>query len=93
MSAFAWHPGAGARRTASEGQRRAIRDRPAQTRTAVPGPCPLGLSPTPAAAQWRLPTTCSVVNQNLFVRDVMADLYYWYTEIPQERERRGLSVA
>lgn len=27
-------------------------------------------------------TNCSTVSQNLFVRDVMADLYYWNTELP-----------
>ena len=28
-------------------------------------------------------TNCSTVSQNLFVRDVMADIYFWNTEIPQ----------
>jgi carboxyl-terminal processing protease len=34
----------------------------------------------PAAAQNL--TSCTTVSQNLFVRDVLADLYYWNTEIP-----------
>jgi carboxyl-terminal processing protease len=33
----------------------------------------------PAAAQL---TNCSTVSQNLYVRDVMADIYFWNTEIP-----------
>ena len=40
------------------------------------------LSPLPASAQWRLPTTCTVTSQNLFVRDVMTDIYFWYDQIP-----------
>ena len=40
------------------------------------------LSPLPASAQWRLPTTCTVTSQNLFVRDVMGDIYFWYDQIP-----------
>ena len=42
----------------------------------------LALAPLPVQAQWRLPLTCSVVSQNLFVRDVMTDLYFWYDHIP-----------
>lgn len=38
-------------------------------------------SPSPAAAQWRL-TSCTPWGKNLFVRDVLTDLYYWYTELP-----------
>lgn len=40
------------------------------------------LSPLPASAQWRLPTTCTVTSQNLFVRDVMSDIYFWYDRMP-----------
>lgn len=41
----------------------------------------LGLvTAAPAAAQNL--TSCTTVSQNLFVRDVMADIYYWNTEIP-----------
>jgi carboxyl-terminal processing protease len=39
------------------------------------------LSATPASAQWRL-TGCDAVGKNLYVRDVLADLYLWYTELP-----------
>lgn len=38
--------------------------------------------PQPASAQWRLPTTCTVTSQNLFVRDVMTDIYFWYDQMP-----------
>lgn len=38
------------------------------------------LAPSPARAQTL--TNCSTVSQNLFVRDVLADLYYWNTELP-----------
>lgn len=40
------------------------------------------LAPAPAAAQWRLPSNCSVTSQNLFVRDVMTDIYFWSEHIP-----------
>ena len=33
----------------------------------------------PAVAQWSPPSNCSVVSQNLFVREVLTDLYYWNT--------------
>ncbi len=36
----------------------------------------------PAAAQWREPTNCSIASQNLFVRDVLSDIYYWNTALP-----------
>lgn len=39
------------------------------------------LQALPAAAQLA-PTNCSVVSQNLYVRDVMLDVYYWYQFIP-----------
>jgi carboxyl-terminal processing protease len=35
----------------------------------------------PAFAQPR-PVSCDVAGQNLFVRDVMTDIYYWYREVP-----------
>lgn len=38
--------------------------------------------PGDALAQWRLPATCTVTSQNLFVRDVMTDIYFWYQDIP-----------
>ena len=45
----------------------------------------LGLSVTvcaaPAAAQTQ-PVSCDVAAQNLYVRDVMTDIYFWYREIP-----------
>lgn len=47
-------------------------------------PCALALAvvlPAPALAQNL--TSCTTTSQTLFVRDVMADLYYWNTEIPQ----------
>ena len=37
--------------------------------------------PAPAAAQ-TAPTSCTTTRQNLFVRDVMFDLYYWYQFLP-----------
>jgi hypothetical protein len=46
--------------------------------------CALVLSmflPAPAAAQTL--TSCTTISQTLFVRDAMADIYYWNTEIPQ----------
>jgi C-terminal processing protease CtpA/Prc len=42
----------------------------------------LCLAPAPSEAQWRL-TSCSTTGQNLFVRDVMTDLYLWYRQMPQ----------
>jgi carboxyl-terminal processing protease len=38
-------------------------------------------SPTFAAAQWRL-TGCDPTSKNLFVRDVMSDIYLWYSAMP-----------
>nr|ADC35957.1 putative carboxy-terminal processing protease [uncultured bacterium 98] len=38
-------------------------------------------APTPAAAQGRN-TACSVVGQNLFVRDAMTDIYLWSDAVP-----------
>lgn len=35
---------------------------------------------TPAAAQGR---SCTPLQQNMYVRDVMTDLYLWYREVPQ----------
>jgi C-terminal peptidase prc len=35
---------------------------------------------TPARAQG--PTNCSTLGQNLFVRDVLNDLYFWYQHVP-----------
>jgi C-terminal peptidase prc len=40
-----------------------------------------GLIPLPAAAQSG-PRNCSTVSQNLFVRDVLDEYYYWYRELP-----------
>jgi len=37
-------------------------------------------SAAPAAAQLR---ACSTIQQNLFVRDTMSDIYLWYREIPR----------
>lgn len=37
------------------------------------------LLPAPAAAQ---PRSCAVANQNLYVRDVFQEIYYWYQNIP-----------
>jgi C-terminal peptidase prc len=31
----------------------------------------------------RRPASCDVVGQNLYVRDVLTDLYLWYTELPE----------
>ena len=36
-----------------------------------------------ASAQWPL-TSCTTLGKNLFVRDVLSDLYLWYTELPAE---------
>lgn len=39
-------------------------------------------SSTDASAQWRL-TGCDPTSKNLFVRDVMSDIYLWYSAIPE----------
>lgn len=39
------------------------------------------LLPSPASAQTL--TSCTTISQTLFVRNTMADIYYWNTEIPQ----------
>src|SRR5262245_17589909 len=36
---------------------------------------------TPAAGQTQ-PASCDVPAQNLYVRDVMTDIYFWYSQIP-----------
>ena len=37
----------------------------------------------PAAAQAPAqPASCDVVAQNLYVRDVLDEIYFWYREIP-----------
>lgn len=41
----------------------------------------VGAFTTNASAQAQ-PASCDVSGQNLFVRDVMSDIYYWYREIP-----------
>jgi C-terminal peptidase prc len=41
----------------------------------------VGVGVGPASAQSG-PRNCSVTSQNLYVRDVMLDLYLWYTAIP-----------
>jgi hypothetical protein len=41
----------------------------------------LGALAPPAAAQ-SAPASCDVPAQNLYVRDVMADIYFWYQHIP-----------
>ena len=38
-------------------------------------------SPAVASAQWRL-TGCDPTSKNLFVRDVMSDIYLWYSAMP-----------
>jgi C-terminal processing protease CtpA/Prc len=38
---------------------------------------------SPASAQWPL-TSCTTLGKNLFVRDVLSDIYLWYTELPAE---------
>jgi len=38
-------------------------------------------APAPARAQ-RAPVSCSTSGKNLYVRDVMTDLYLWYSEMP-----------
>jgi carboxyl-terminal processing protease len=39
------------------------------------------LSVAPASAQWRL-TGCDAVGKNLYVHDVLFDLYLWYNDLP-----------
>lgn len=41
----------------------------------------LGIGVAPAAAQSG-PRSCAVISQNLFVRDVLTDLYYWNQFLP-----------
>ena len=41
-----------------------------------------GLIPQPASAQSG-PRNCSTTSQNLFVRDVLDEYYYWYRELPR----------
>jgi C-terminal peptidase prc len=36
-----------------------------------------------ASAQWPL-TSCTTLGKNLFVRDVLTDLYFWYDQLPAE---------
>jgi C-terminal peptidase prc len=48
-------------------------------RVAAVGLLALWLAAPPAAAQ---PTNCSVANQNLYVRDVLTDIYLWYQFLP-----------
>jgi carboxyl-terminal processing protease len=40
-----------------------------------------GAAPAPARAQ-NAPASCSTAGQNLYVRDVMNDIYLWYRELP-----------
>ena len=42
----------------------------------------VGVGTGPAAAQ-NGPRNCSVTSQNMYVRDVMQDLYLWYAAMPQ----------
>ena len=35
----------------------------------------------PAFAQWPI-TSCTALGKNLFVRDALSDIYFWYTELP-----------
>ena len=37
--------------------------------------------PAPAFAQWSV-TSCNATGKNLFVRDVLTDIYLWYAELP-----------
>lgn len=41
----------------------------------------LGTAPSVALAQAG-PASCSITGKNLYVRDVMSDLYFWYREMP-----------
>lgn len=36
----------------------------------------------PAIASGQTPASCNALGKNMFVRDVMTDLYYWYREVP-----------
>ena len=47
----------------------------------------------PAAAQGREPASCDLVAQNLYVRDVMHDLYFWYRAVPAVDAARFESPA
>src|SRR5262245_17751794 len=38
-------------------------------------------APSATDAQWRV-TSCTTTGKNLFVRDVLTDIYYWYNELP-----------
>jgi carboxyl-terminal processing protease len=40
------------------------------------------ISAHPTYAQWPL-TSCTTLGKNLFVRDVLTDLYLWYAEMPR----------
>ena len=42
----------------------------------------LVLAPAPNVAAQSGPSSCTTAGQNLYVRDVMSDLYFWYREIP-----------
>lgn len=44
-------------------------------------------APLPATAQWPL-TSCTPLGKNLFVRDVLMDLYLWYDEMPAANPAR-----
>ena len=41
----------------------------------------IGGSPLPADAQWRV-SSCTATGKNLFVRDVLSDIYLWYDQLP-----------
>jgi hypothetical protein len=41
------------------------------------------LASTAAIAQDNGPRNCSVVSQNIYVRDVMFDIYYWNQHLPE----------
>ncbi|HXT29426.1 MAG TPA: S41 family peptidase [Vicinamibacterales bacterium] len=41
-----------------------------------------GSTPSAALAQAG-PASCSITGKNLYVRDVMSDLYFWYREMPE----------
>ena len=40
-----------------------------------------GATPAPVRAQ-ASPASCSTSGKNLYVRDVMTDLYLWYSQMP-----------
>jgi carboxyl-terminal processing protease len=50
-------------------------------RTLVLVAASVGAFATTASAQAQ-PASCDISGQNLFVRDVMSDIYYWYRDIP-----------